>query len=61
LVPAYQLPQGLAVADGATIPPDEDTHRTAEWFSTPDAIAIAPDGRLLIAEYDGARIEAVTP
>jgi sugar lactone lactonase YvrE len=34
---------------------------TQAWLDGPDGIAIAPDGRLLIAEYDGARIQAVTP
>ena len=34
---------------------------TQAWLDGPDGMAVAPDGRLLIAEYDGARIQAVTP
>jgi hypothetical protein len=34
---------------------------TGAWLDGPDAITVAPDGRLLIAEYDGQRIQAVTP
>jgi hypothetical protein len=31
------------------------------WLDGPDAIAVAPDGRLLIAEWSGQRILAVSP
>jgi hypothetical protein len=31
------------------------------WLDGPDAIAVAPDGRLLIAEWSGQRILVVSP
>jgi secreted PhoX family phosphatase len=34
---------------------------TQAWLGSPDAIAVDPAGRLLIAEYYGQRIQAVTP
>ena len=34
---------------------------TKAWLDGPDAIAVAPDGRLLIAESGGQRIQAVMP
>jgi hypothetical protein len=34
---------------------------TLAWLENPQAIAVDPAGRLLIAEYDGQRIQAVTP
>jgi hypothetical protein len=34
---------------------------TQAWLENPQAIAVDPAGRLLIAEYDGQRIRAVTP
>ena len=34
---------------------------TRAWLDGPDAIAVAPDGRLLIAESSGQRILAVSP
>jgi hypothetical protein len=34
---------------------------TQAWLENPQAIAVDPAGRLLIAEYDGQRIQAVTP
>jgi hypothetical protein len=34
---------------------------TQAWLENPQAIAVDPAGRLLIAEYDGERIQAVTP
>jgi hypothetical protein len=34
---------------------------TRAWLEDPQAIAVDPAGRLLIAEYDGERIQAVTP
>jgi len=35
--------------------------RRRHGWRTPQAIAVDPAGRLLIAEYDGERIQAVTP
>jgi hypothetical protein len=34
---------------------------TQAWLDSPDAIAVDPAGRLLIAEYSGQQIQAVTP
>jgi hypothetical protein len=34
---------------------------TQAWLENPRAIAVDPARRLLIAEYDGERIQAVTP
>jgi hypothetical protein len=34
---------------------------TAAWLENPQAIAVDPAGRLLIAEFDGRRIQAVAP
>ena len=34
---------------------------TQAWLENPQAIAVDPAGRLLIAEYEGQRIQAVTP
>jgi hypothetical protein len=34
---------------------------TQAWLENPRAIAVDPAGRPLIAEYDGRRIQAVTP
>jgi len=34
---------------------------TQAWLENPQAIAVDPAGRLLIAEFDGRRIQAVTP
>jgi len=34
---------------------------TQAWLENPQAIAVDPGGRLLIAEYDGERIQAVMP
>jgi hypothetical protein len=34
---------------------------TQAWLENPQAIAVDPAGRLLIAEYDAERIQAVTP
>ena len=34
---------------------------TRAWLDGPDALAVAPDGRLLIAESGGGRIAAVAP
>jgi hypothetical protein len=34
---------------------------TQAWLENPQAIAVDPAGRLLIAEFDGQRIQAVTP
>ena len=34
---------------------------TQAWLENPQAIAVDPAGRLLIAEYDGQRIRAVMP
>jgi hypothetical protein len=39
----------------------EDGPATRAWLDGPDAIAVAPDGRLLIAVSSGQRILAVTP
>jgi len=34
---------------------------TQAWLENPQAIAVDPAGRLLVAEYDGQRIQAVMP
>jgi hypothetical protein len=39
----------------------ENGPATKAWLDGPDAVAVAPDGRLLIAESGGQRIQAVMP